>query len=751
MFGSAIEVASLFGTLELRDTATNTLRQFDSSLDRTAQNMQRIGGQLQGLGLAISGAVAPLVAFGAQGVRTAMSFDSAMAEISARTGTVGGDLEQVRQLALQMGADTVFSAQDAADAMLELLASGQSVEQMMATLPTVLTAAAASGEDLGTTADNITNILASFQLGVEDATMVVDTLSRAAGASSADMGSLADGFANVGGVAAQFGLSVEETASILAIFAENGIKGSEAGTQLRSMLQNMSRDTESVQSAWAAFGSSMYDAQGNLRPIGRILEDIEQASKRMTSEQRQRAMMDLAGSYGIMGLTALTSSIDMEDMIAAMDGSADAASVAQARMNTFEGAMDSLGGSIETLQITVLTPFMNNVLRPLVQQVTEVINKLSEWAAANPDTAQTIINVVLAVAGLGAGLLVLGTIISVAGTAISGIGALIGLLSGPIGWIVIGLGALAAAFATNFGGIRDFVASIVAGLQVDFSLILFYAQYYLGSIWDAVRPALEMLEYWFTVKALPAIQNVLQNNFMPVISKVIDTLGGLWEIVAPHLQNLYNWFITKGLPDVLNYISGTVIPGIGKFFDLLGSVWTVVSPELTELANWFLNDALPKIVTTVETFGVQFQGLVNILQKVWDNVSPGLMLLGAWFGSQFKAIVTLIEYATGGVGELQKAFNELELPWWMSGTGIGARISEGLFDAGNGTNLQAPDPMSAWQPKAIGGGDGGGGKPGSSKGGGMTISSLTVNWSSAGGEDDFERFVAKLEQLAAGA
>jgi ABC-type transporter Mla subunit MlaD len=180
---NAIEVASLFGTLELRDTATQTLRQFDSSLDRTAQNLQNIGGRLQGLGLAISAAVAPLVGFGAQGVRTAMTFDSAMAQISARTGTVGEDLERVRQLALQMGADTVFSAQDAADAMLELLASGQTVEQMMSTLPSVLTAAAASGEDLGTTADNITNILASFRLGVEDAGSVVDALSRAAGAS----------------------------------------------------------------------------------------------------------------------------------------------------------------------------------------------------------------------------------------------------------------------------------------------------------------------------------------------------------------------------------------------------------------------------------------------------------------------------------------------------------------------------------------------------------------------------------------
>jgi len=800
---NAVEVASLFGTLELRDTATNTLRQFDSGLENTVNNMRRVGGELQGLGMAISAAVAPLVAFGAQGVRTAMTFDSAMAQISARTGVVGEDLEQVRQLALQMGADTVFSAQDAADAMLELLASGQTVEQMMSTLPSVLTAAAASGEDLGTTADNITNILASFQLGVEDSAAVVDALSRAAGASSADIGSLADGFANVGGVAAQFGLSVEQTAAMLAIFAENGIKGAEAGTQLKSMLLNMARRTENTATAWRMFGTSLYEANGDLRPIPRVLEDIERAARNMTDEDRQQAFQELAGSFGVVGLTALTSSIDMETMLNAMDESADAASVAEARMNTFEGAMSSLGGSIETLQISVFTPFMNNTLRPLVQQITEVVNAINTWAQANPEAVQSIINVVLAVAGLGAGLLGLGTVINFAATAIGGISALFTLLTGPIGLVVAAIAALAVAFATNFGGIRDLVSSIVAGLQVDFSLILFYAQYYIGSIWEGVRPALEMLQYWFVMKLAPALSDTFNNHIMPVVRDFQTFLSGLWKIVEPHLQNLYNWFMTEGLPGVLNFITDQVIPRFNDFIDLIRSIWKAVSPGLLDLADWFLNTGLPGVQTIVENFGVQFRGLVRILEKIWDNVSPGLTLLAAWFGSQFKAIVTLIEHATGGVGELQKAFNGLELPWWMSGTGIGARISQGLFEAGSGPNIQAPDPMTAWQPKTMvsgtstkggsgtpfinagtafmGGGTAlpmraGGGPvmenqpyvvgergpevfvPGSSgsivangRMGGVQIGNLTVQYNAMnGGQQDYEGFVAFLERVAAG-
>jgi TP901 family phage tail tape measure protein len=687
---NAIEVASLFGTLELRDTATNTLKQFDSGLEATVNNMRRVGGELQGLGLAISAAVAPLVAFGTQGVRTAMSFDSSMAEISARTGTIGEELEQVRQLALQMGADTVFSAQDAADAMLELLASGQTVEQMMRTLPTVLTAAAASGEDLGTTADNITNILASFQLGVEDAAMVVDTLSRAAGASSADIGSLADGFANVGGVAAQFGLSVEETASILAIFAENGIKGSEAGTQLRSMLQNMSRDTDSVQAAWKAFGSSMYDAQGNLRPIGRILEDIEQASKNMTSEQRQRAMQDLAGSYGIMGLTALTSSIDMENMIASMDASADAASVAQARMNTFEGAMDSLGGSIETLQITVFTPFMNNVLRPLVQQITDVVNAINTWAAANPDAVNSIINVVLAVAGLGAGLLALGTVINFAATAMSGISLLIGALTSPIGLAVLAIGALIAALSVP-----------PQQWEVMWNTMTFYANYAINRLvaffWDNLAKPIG-----------DALASIPTDTFV-ALAVGVGVLGGVLAIQA--------------IPTAISAIATAVTAAAAAF-----GAWMIAAAPL-----------------------------IGILLVVGALVAA---YATNWMG--FRDTVNSIGDAIRNLASAMKGLASTELPWWLRSQDEGGLLSN--WDVGS--NLVSPGtgvankPFVASSGRSVLGGSGtpfvnsgtafDGGKPGPSKGH-MTIQSLTVHWSSTGGKDDFEQFVANLEKLAAGA
>lgn len=327
----ATEVASLFARLFLKDELTPALSSTQTGLQGFGERMSSAGQSMTNVGASITALTAPLVAVGVNGIRTAASFDSAMVEISARTGLTGDALEEIRSLSLQMGADTVFSAQDAAEAFLQLLTSGQTAEQAMATLPVVLDTAAASGEALGQTADTLTDIMASFgiqtnrlpadvdalakMLGVtsdelqdwtaldldpidewtqvianaprgvrqlsramgmtrtefyaflqntEDATTVSNSLARAAGASSADVASLGAGFGNVGATARNFGLSVNETAAVLAMFNEVGIKGAEAGTALRSMLLAMTDGADDTEGAWNRLGMSMYDAQGQV-------------------------------------------------------------------------------------------------------------------------------------------------------------------------------------------------------------------------------------------------------------------------------------------------------------------------------------------------------------------------------------------------------------------------------------------------------------------------------------------------------
>lgn len=402
------------------------------------QTLKNLGGDMTDIGGKLALMVAPLAAVGLTGIRTAANFEDAMAEISVRTGLFGQDLEQIRALALQMGADTTFSAQQAADAFLQLLTSGQSVEQAIATLPAVLDAAAASGEDLGTTADLVTDIMAMFGLNAQDAAMVADSLARAAGASSASMGDLGQGFGNVGSKAAAFGLDVRRTAAILAIFAENGIKGAEAGTQLKSMLTNMSRDTNEVQGAWDALETSLYTAEGTMRPLPEVIEDIRLGLAGMSEQDANRVITDLAGSYGELGLRALLGSQSIGDMEDAMAGAASVSDVAQGKMDTLNGKVDGLKGSFDTFNTEVLTPFIDATLKPLIDNVTDIVNGMTDWARENPAVAGTLVGLV-AVAGVTAvGLAGLGVVVSTVGAGLLA-------MSGPVGLIVLGMGALVGA------------------------------------------------------------------------------------------------------------------------------------------------------------------------------------------------------------------------------------------------------------------------------------------------------------------
>jgi TP901 family phage tail tape measure protein len=459
----AVALGSAYGDILIDTSQVN--RQMNRAFDQIGQRfggfLENIGGGMQRAGGALTALTAPLLAFGATGIRTAANFDDAMREIQARTGSTAEEMDALRATAMQMGADTVFSASEAANAMLQLLTSGQSVEETLQTLPHIMNLAAAAGTDLGSTADWVTDIMAQFGLEADQAGLVVDALVRAAGSGSATVTDLAMGFQNAGGIANNFGLDVYETAAALQIFSENGIKGAEAGTQLKSMLTNMTRNTNEVQDMWDQLGVSMYDAEGNMRSLDDVIADLSVAMEDMTEQQRIEAIQTLAGSYGQAGLTALLASGGIDEMQGKMAEAADAATVADSRMGGWNGAVEALGGSIETLQITVLTPLINAVLIPLINKITEITNKVTEWAKANPELAQKIGMVLLAVAVLGPALVVLGTVISSLGTVI-GVASTALTAFGGVGLIVAGL---VAAYAANFGGFRDAIDGIGEAIQ----------------------------------------------------------------------------------------------------------------------------------------------------------------------------------------------------------------------------------------------------------------------------------------------
>lgn len=609
----AVEVASLFATLSLRDELSGGLDRAGAGLDTLGQRMAAIGGALQT-------ASAPLANFGMDALAVAGDFEQSMAEISARTGVTGDALEELRRLALQYGADTMFSGQQAADAMLQLLTSGQSLEEMKATLPAVLAGAAASGEALGSTADAVTDVMAQFGLvGQQSAEDVTDALTRASGASSATFGELVEGFGNVGPVANRFGLSVERTAATLGVLRDNGIRGAEAGTALRSMLLNMSRDTSDVQEAWAELGTSLYDSQGNIRDMTVVMSELGAGLQELPLEEQNRLLTTLGGAYGVVALTALTGSDAITHMEGSMAAAASAQEVAEARTNTFQGAMDALKGSVETLMIEAMTPLMNDVITPLVQQLTPIVNSIADWAANNPELAGGILAVSIAAFALGGALTILGPVLSALATllgavslpAIAVVAGFVALLhfGGQLQTVLDAIGVAWERIQGGLGKIGEGIQTLIAGGDSGAALEkigsgLSEIGNALGDLglttFDALLTSIENL----TGLDLPGAQEIL-DGIGAALKPFIDFFTGVvWPPIASGLESL-----GAAIMSFLNNVTGADYSG---FDEILGALATALGAIIAALAG-ALGAGLEGLSAFIDGFGQALRNLISAL------------------------------------------------------------------------------------------------------------------------------------------
>jgi TP901 family phage tail tape measure protein len=423
----------------------------------------------------------------------------------------------------------------------------------MEQLPAVLDLAAAGALDLGRAADGVTDILAQFRLEAKDSAMVADQLAKAAGASSATVEDLLQAFGNSGPVMAQFGLSVEESAAALAVLAENGIKGAEAGTQLKSMLLNMSENTLKTRAAWEELGVTMYDAQGNMRDIDDIFKDINKAMQGMSMQDQNRIAQQLAGTYGLVGFNALRASNGISDMQGAMANAAGASEVANARMNTLAGRFDQLMGSIETLAI-VLGGLGEGPLVAFLTWLTDVVNGITQWVQLNPQMAQIVMIILAIVAAIGPLLMIVGQLVS-AWTAIAAVIPIVtagftafmalGLpLIALIALIVVAIGLLIA----NWNQLGQTVMQLAT--IIDKSL---------GSVFSKTRDGLVM------------VAQMIAKSWQEMLGKAGTSLSQLGSIIWERLKTVGSQMFTLGeaiVSGLLNGLKSKAVELVAYIFNL---------------------------------------------------------------------------------------------------------------------------------------------------------------------------------------
>lgn len=327
--------------------------------------------------------------FGAAAVNAGMSFDSSMSQVSAISGATGEDFDALRKKALEMGATTQFSASEAAEAMTYMGMAGWKTNDMLSGIAGIMNLAAASGEDLASTSDIVTDALTAFGLQAGDSGHFANIMAVAASNANTNVGMMGETFKYVAPVAGALGYSVDDTAMAIGLMANSGIKASQAGTSLRSIMTRLSTDAGASSKSLGALGVlteklgvNFYDTEGNARDLNSVLEESRAAWQGLSDEQAISYAKTIAGQEAMSGWLALMNAapadIDKltESLVKADDGIGAAAEMASTMMDNLAGDIKLFQSAMESLQITIsdaLTPS----LREFAQFGTNAMEQLT--------------------------------------------------------------------------------------------------------------------------------------------------------------------------------------------------------------------------------------------------------------------------------------------------------------------------------------------------------------------------------------
>lgn len=289
-------------------------------------------------------------------VYTGANFEAQMSKVSAISGATGASFDALNEKAKEMGAKTKFSATEAGEAFEYMAMAGWKTEQMLGGIEGIMNLAAASGEELGTVSDIVTDALTAFGLKAEDAGHFADVLAAASSNANTNVGMMGETFKYAAPVAGVLGFSIEDTAAAIGLMANAGIKGSQAGTALRSMFSRLAKPTKEVQTAMDALGISLTDEQGNVKDLGTIMEDLRAGFADCTDAEAAQYAAMIAGQEAMSGLLAIISASEddfgkLTSAIKSADGTA--LDMAETMQNNLTGAITILKSSLESFALAV--------------------------------------------------------------------------------------------------------------------------------------------------------------------------------------------------------------------------------------------------------------------------------------------------------------------------------------------------------------------------------------------------------------
>lgn len=398
--------------IKAKNNASSTINQVQSQLNgfkgkvytATVAVKQKmtgaVGAASNKLNGALLGAGAQMAAMGGIGfgifdaVKGYADFEEEMSAVKAISGATGDEFQRLNEKAIQMGADTKFSALESAQAFKYMGMAGWKTEDMIGGIAGIMNLAAASGEDLAMTSDIVTDSLSAFGLQAKDSAMFADVLAAAATNSNTNVAMMGQTFKYAAPVAGALGFSIQDTALAVGLMANQGIKGSEAGTSLRAMMTRMVKPTQESAQAMQMLGVNILNANGKMKPFREIIKDIRNGMSKLTPESKAAVAGMLAGQEAMSGLLALVNSSDSDfDKLAeSIDNSNGAAErMAKIRMDNLKGDLEQLSGDWDSFTTKLMSGKIGG-FRDIVQGIDNWFTGFAENVEKNGVTVKSIID-----------------------------------------------------------------------------------------------------------------------------------------------------------------------------------------------------------------------------------------------------------------------------------------------------------------------------------------------------------------------